>query len=228
MKPITIRQDSKEFHKLQMVRKALLICGILSSLLYVGADILAAMQWEDYSYTSQSVSELMGSGAPTRSLLVPLFTIYNVLVIAFGLGIFLTDSRKRARFTGILLIGYTIVGLVTLLFFPVPLRGAEATISGTIHLILTGVCVLIMLLYIGFGATLHGKGFRFYSMGTILILLLFGAWAGLDAPRIAAQLPTPWLGIKERINIFTSMLWVLVLAVILLRGENNQGSIKKK
>jgi len=38
-----------------LLKKVLLICGILSSLLYVGTDILAAMQWEGYSYTSQAV-----------------------------------------------------------------------------------------------------------------------------------------------------------------------------
>jgi len=45
-----------------MVRKLLLICGILSSLLYVGTDILAAMLYEGYSYTSQSISELGAIG----------------------------------------------------------------------------------------------------------------------------------------------------------------------
>ena len=55
-----------------MVRKVLLICGILASLIYVGSDILAAMRWEGYSYTAQSVSELRAIGAPTRSFLVPI------------------------------------------------------------------------------------------------------------------------------------------------------------
>jgi hypothetical protein len=33
-----------------MVRKVLLVCGILSSLLYVGSNIVAAMRYEGYSY----------------------------------------------------------------------------------------------------------------------------------------------------------------------------------
>lgn len=165
----------------------------------------------------------MAIGAPTRSFVVLLFSIYGMFVIAFGLGIWVTDSRKRACFTGILLIVYGIVGLVTLLFFPMHLRGAEKTISDTMHAILTSVIVLFILLSIGFGATLHGKSFRLYSIGTILILILFGVLAGLDGPRVAAQLPTPWLGITERINIFTYLSWVLVLAIKLLRAENSKG-----
>ncbi len=215
-----------EVWALKMVRKVLLICGILSSLLYVGTDILAAMQWEGYSYISQAVSELQAIGAPTRPLVVSLFTIYNVLVIAFGLGTWATANRKRAlRFTGILLIGYGIVGQVALLFFPMHLRGAEGTISDTMHATFTIVIVIFTLLSIGFGAVALGKRFRLYSVGTILILLLFGVLAGLHGPRIAAQLPTPWFGVMERINIFASLLWVLVLAIILLRAENGQDSI---
>lgn len=225
MNPITTIQDRKESQTLKIVRKILLICGILSSLLYVVTDILAAIQWEGYSYTSQAVSELQAIGAPTRPFVVSLFSVYGILVIAFGLGIWVTDGRKRARFTGILLFGYGIVGSVTLLFFPMHLRGAEGTISDTMHAALTGVIVLFILLFIGFGATLHGKWFRLYSIGTILILLLFGVMAGLDGPRIAAQLPTPWLGIKERINIYASLLWVLVLAIKTLRVKNGQGLV---
>lgn len=222
MRPITI-QGRRELQTLIIIRKGLLICGTLSSLLYVSTDILATMQWEGYSYTSQSISELMAIGAPTRSIVVSLFSIYNMLIIAFGLGIWITDIRKRVRFTGVLLIGYGIVGLVTLLFFPMHLRGAEKTISDTMHVTLTSVIVLLILLSIGFGATAEGKWFRLYSIGTILILILFGVLAGLDGPRVAAQLPTPWLGITERVNIYTYLFWVLVLAIKLLRVENNQG-----
>jgi hypothetical protein len=41
-----------------MGRKVLLACGILSSLLYVAANVLGARRWRDYSLTSHTVSEL--------------------------------------------------------------------------------------------------------------------------------------------------------------------------
>jgi hypothetical protein len=47
-----------------MVRKVLLVCGLLSSLLYVATVILAPMRWEGYSSTSQTVSELIAIDAP--------------------------------------------------------------------------------------------------------------------------------------------------------------------
>jgi hypothetical protein len=42
---------------------------------------------------------------------------------------------------------------------------------------------------------------------------------GLDASRLEANLPTPWMGVWERINIYAYMLWVVVLATALLRGR---------
>jgi hypothetical protein len=50
-------------------RKALLICGILSSLLYIGTDIHVAMQLNGYRHLS-SRQRADGYRAPTRPELV--------------------------------------------------------------------------------------------------------------------------------------------------------------
>jgi hypothetical protein len=200
-----------------MTRKGLLICGIVSSLVYVGLTILGAMQWEGYSSVSQSVSELSAIGAPSRPLVVPLFITYSVLVIAFGLGVWRSAGRKRnLRVVAGLLIAFGVVCLSGPLT-PMHQRGAEVTLTDTLHIVSAIVDVLLFLLIIGFGATAFGKRFRLYSIATIVILLVFGALAGLDGPRIAANLPTPWVGVTERINIFGYLLWFAVLALALIR-----------
>jgi hypothetical protein len=205
-----------------MVRKVLLICGILASLLYVASDIVSAMSWEGYSYTHQTVSELRAIGAPTRPLLVPILLAYALLEIAFGLGVWGAAGQKRAlRIAGVLLIGLGVIDLVAP-FSPMHLRGTESTLTDTMHVILTVVTVLLILLIIGFGAVADGKRFRLYSIATILILLVCGAWAFLDAPRIAANLPTPWVGVRERINIYGYMLWMAVLAIVLLHVQKKE------
>lgn len=203
-----------------MVRKLLLVCGILSSLLYVATIVLAAMQWEGYSSTSQTVSELLAIDAPTRPLVVLLFVTYALLVYAFGVGVWRSSGRKRAlRFVAIGLVGKEVLGLVVTLFFPMHLRGVEGTLTDNMHAILTLVGVLFMLLALGFGATAFGKRFRLYSIATILMLVVGGTLAGLDGSRLAANLPTPWMGVWERINIYAYMLWVVVLSIVLLRGR---------
>jgi hypothetical protein len=208
-----------------MIRKLLLICGIVAALLYVGSDILAAMRWEGYSYTAQSVSELRAIGAPTRALLVPILTLYSVLELAFGLGVWGAAahkwSPKRAlRVTGALLIGLAVIDLVVAPFFQLNLAKSVGALANTMHVVLTALTVLLILLIIGFGANADGKWFRFYSYATLAVLILTGALAFLDLPQIAAQMPTPWLGVRERINIYGYMLWTMVLALTLLRAES--------
>jgi Protein of unknown function (DUF998) len=114
-----------------------------------------------------------------------------------------------------LLIGIEAVGLVMTLFFPMHQRWAAETLSDAPHLTLTGVITLFILLAIGFAATALGRRFRLYSFGTLLILLVFGALSAFDGARLAAQQPTPWLGVMERLTIYVYLLWVLVLAIVL-------------
>ena len=81
-----------------MLRKTLLACGILSSLLYVGIDVLAAMRYGDYhNYTSRAISELYAIGAPTKQLVDPLFIMYGVLLMAFGVGVRTSPGPKPSR-----------------------------------------------------------------------------------------------------------------------------------
>jgi len=83
-------------------------------------------------------------------------------------------------------------------------------------LVMAGVTVLLMTLFIGFGSGAKGTWFRIYSILTILVMLIFGALVGQQAPRVAAQLPTPGMGIMERVSVYSPMLWVFILAIVLL------------
>lgn len=213
-----------------MARKTLLICGLLASLLYIGADILAAMVWEEYSYVSHSASELMAVEAPTRPLLYVLFLVYNGLMIAFGLGIWRINSQKPAtRITGALIIVYGLQGFAGL-HFPMHSRGVEAAMTTTdfMHIVFTIVTVLLILLFIGFGAFTHGKRFLWYSIATLFVILLFGILGGLQGPRVAEGLPTPWLGIIERVNIYAAILWIMALALVHLQTDGRQGAESPK
>jgi hypothetical protein len=208
------------------VRQVLLICGILSSLLYVAMNVFVAMQWEGYNSASQTVSELSAIGAPTRSLWVLLGIPYTLLVTAFGWGVWASARRNRPlRVVGGLMVACGVIGFAWPLA-PMHLRGAEFTLTDTMHIVLAMVTVLLYLLVLGFGAAAFGKRFRLYSIATMVILGAFGALTGLDGPRIAANLPTPWVGVWERINIGVFLLWVVVLAMALLRAEKGQGSIE--
>jgi Protein of unknown function (DUF998) len=202
-----------------MLSRLLLVCGILSSLLYIATVVLAPMLWDDYSSTAQTVSELIAINAPTRPFVVPLFVAYALLVYAFGVGVWRSAGRRRAlRLTATGLIGKEMLGLVVTLCFPMHLRGVQPALTDSLHAALTLAGVLCMLLALGFGATAFGKRFRYYSIATFVTLIVFGVLAGLDSPRLASDSPTPWMGIWERASIFGYMLWIAILAFSLLRS----------
>lgn len=205
-----------------MARKALFSCGILSSLLYVSADIFASMLYDGYSYRDQTISELSAIGAPTRSLSGVVGFPYVILLLAFGLGVWVLAQKRNLRITGGLLVAQATLGLVAWPFASMHQRAylaaAEGTLTDSLHIALAVVTVLLMLGEIGFSYNIFGKRFRFYSIGTIVMLTLFGILAFLQVPRITEGLPTPWLGIYERINVYGYMLWVIVLSIGLLRA----------
>lgn len=209
-----------------MLRKVLLVCGLVASLLYVGATVVGALQWNgDYDWTTRSVSELFALDAPSRPLVATAFLVYGGLMIAFGVGVWMSAGHQRSlRILASLLVGYALIGLTGPLFFSMHtmVRGGGVQAmqaSDVMHIILTATMVLLILVSIGVGATAFGTPFRLFSIGTILVVLVFGALAGLQSGQMAANLPTPWMGVEERLNIFAYMLWVVVLAICLLRAQ---------
>jgi hypothetical protein len=55
------------------------------------------------------------------------------------------------------------------------------------------------------------------------LLWPFAPMQFLEAPRLQADLPTPWIGLWERINITVFLLWVVMLCVVLWRTGTKQG-----
>ena len=186
-----------------------------------------AIRYEGYSPISQVPSELTAIGAPTQRLWALLGPIYTVLVAAFGWGVWRSAGRNRTvRIVGGLVLAYASLGFLWP-FAPMHQREVLAagggTLSDTMHVVLGGVTVFLMFLAIGFGATAFGKRFRLYSIATIVVLLVFGGLTFLEAPRLQANLPTPWIGLWERINISVFLLWVVMLGAVLWRTGTPQG-----
>ena len=96
------------------------------------------------------------------------------------------------------------------------------------HVALGGVDAILFTSAAALGAMALGKRFRIYSIMTILLLLGFGASMSADSPRLAKNEPTPWIGIKERIAVFASMIWMAALGVALLRSESASSTIERR
>lgn len=206
-----------------MTRTALLLCGILSSLVYLAFD-LAALRYQGYSITGQTISELSAIGAPSRPAAVAIGIAYDVLLIAFGAGVWRAATENRAlRVVGVLLIA---IGAIGFAWPPMHVRGSLFTRTDTMHVVFAAVTSSLILLAVACGAAAFGTRFRSYSIVSIAVMLLCGGWTGAHAARIAAGLPTPWVGIAERADLGAYLLWVAVLAAVLLRRRSPSGHVR--
>jgi Protein of unknown function (DUF998) len=230
--PEVIRRGVPTQSSHETLRRVLLAGGIGASLVYVASLVLGAVRWEGYSSMDQTVSELFAIDAPSRPLVVSLLFVSGVLALAFGIGVLWSARQNRAlRVAGWALFGVGVVDQAGP-FFPMHTREVLAvggsTFSDTMHITVTIVLSLLFLLAMGFGAAAFGKRFRVYSVVTILTLLVFGALTSIQAGALAANEPTPWQGVYERVNIGAYLLWMTVLAVILLRPRVTGQTTKER
>lgn len=199
------------------MRRVLLICGIVASLVYLAANAIVPMWFEGYDWVSQTVSELSAIDAPTRRLWMAMMVPFTLLMLAFCGGIWMSAGSGRAlRLAAVC--GWLHIGFGAL-WPPMHLRGAEMTITDTLHIAWTAVVVPLMMMQIGFAAAALGRWFRVYSVLTITGMIAFGFMTSLEAPNIATGGPTPLIGLWERIGMAPFFVWVPVLAVRLWRAD---------
>lgn len=202
----------------------LLWCGILSSILYVAADAAGALASPGYDSVAQAISELTAIGAPTRPLLVAPFVGYDALVIAFGVGVMRAACGRALALCGALLLAVGGIGLVATSLFPMHSRGSTTSLTDTMHIVLTALTVLCIAGAVLCAAVAQGHRFAGASIAALIVMLGAGALAAAQGADLAGGLPTPSLGLFERLSIGTWLLWVGGLALALLRRQRRHGA----
>jgi hypothetical protein len=91
-------------------------------------------------------------------------SVYTALIIAFGIGVWLSAGAKRSlRTAGALLVAFGIIGYWWVLFAPMNPVGQARTATDAMHLVFLVVQILVMVLFMSFGAGALGRGFRRFS-----------------------------------------------------------------
>ncbi len=217
MKPKVSVKTSAGAQTRTTVINLLLICGIAVAVVQIAGDMLAAALYPGYSYVNHTVSELSAIGAPTRLFLIVVGLLYDALVLAFVIGVWKAAGRTRAmRITAALLAVFALNGLVWT-FFPMQQRGSEMAATDTAHIVVAILQVLTMVLFIAFGSGADGRWFRIFSILMIAAILIAGGVGATQASRVGQGLPTPWIGLIERVSFYGPSLWILTLAAVLLR-----------
>lgn len=206
-----------------MKNNRLMLCGILAPIVYVVTVLLGGILSPGYNHIAQPVSDLIAAGSPNKSILDLLFALYNLLVIAFSIGLVQyvrSDQQNRRRVMGTVgaffLLAQGIFGLLTL-FFPEDMGGMSAGISrtGMMHIVFAGLSSIttmftILLMGFWFQTSAHWQKYGRYSFISVGVVLVSG---GLAAASVATG--SSYGGLVERITIGGFLQWLFVISLAL-------------
>ena len=199
--------------------KIISLFGIIAPIIFVITVVVGGLITSGYSHLSQSISELVMSGAQNKLYLDIPFSINYVFSCIFGFGLFVIFQSKASPLnssTG--LIGFTILGIIAILsflssnIFTMNLPGTPATTSGTIHLILVGlesIGSMVAILLVGLWFKKVGlSGYSVYSIITLIIVFITGIMTVVRTTQDSS-----YVGLFERLTIGAFVLWSFVIAL---------------
>jgi hypothetical protein len=190
--------------------------GAIAPLVYVAAVVLGGVLTPGYSHLAGPIGALTMTGAPEALVLIPLFALYNALLIAFAFTI-----RDVLRPLGVPagLLGPTAMAVVALmgalmLFYPMDPLGAPSTEAGRMHVWFAGVAWVATILAVwSLGGAFGRAGWRGlagWSYAALAAIVVAGIW------NVSAGV-SPLMGLAERITVGAFLAWVFAVAVALLR-----------
>lgn len=204
--------------------RVLLACGVAAAVFYLAMDVVAgALLYPGYDYTSQQVSELSAIGAPSRAFWLAMSYPYTVLSLAFAAGVWRASMNRRSLQVAAVIIGLFAVNSLLWGLAPMHARGTEFTATDTLHIAFVVPTIILMLAFMSFGAAGLGRGFRIFTVLTVAAMLAAGALVGTEVGAIAQGLPTPWMGLVERVSVYAPLIWMSVFGLVLDRRRTGSG-----
>ena len=191
--------------------------GILAVAVYGVGDLVSGLLYNGYSFRDQAISELSAFGSPVRPLMVTVILVHALLMTAFGVGVWRSADRRSLRWAGICLVASGLIGFPTHTVFAMSSRWLPSGFNDVMHIVLTSVFSLFVFVALVLSAVAYRGWFRWFAIATLLVIVGFGA-ASSSAMQGLAQNATLWAGGFERINAYTYFAWIVVLAVVTLRG----------
>jgi hypothetical protein len=194
-----------------------LIGGLLAPLVYVAAVVVGGILTPGYSHVAGPVGALTMPGAPAALVLIPLFALYNALLIAFA---FTVRDVLRAEGVRLGLGAPTALAVAALLgalmlLYPIDPVGAPSTETGRMHLWFAAVASFATMLAVLSIAGAFGRSgrraFAIYSYVSLAAILVSDIWAVMTAADMSAL-----MGLAERLTIGAFLQWLFVLALALL------------
>jgi len=208
----------KDMRRRLHLHKALLMLGIFAALAWIISDFNASYRYEGYSWPVDAISGLSAVDSPVQSLSRVGTLIYDMLRIGFAAGVwFSAGARRSIRITSAALLAFSLTDFAAF-FFPWYPEKPLSTPENLAHSAFAGALPMLwFFLSIGTSAHAGEKGFRMFSYAIILAMLVLGALPLLGSSVTGVDQPPALFGASERINAYGYMVWMMALAVVLLR-----------
>ena len=201
----------------------LALCGLSAVVLYAFTTAAGSLLDPSYSQLRQHVSDLTASGSPTRDRLVAPYFIYNALVAAFAIGVYVESTRGRLFKLGLAaLLLNSLAGVMMVTVFPEDLSGRPVTAAGTGHLVFAGVSVVCTIAI----AFLYGFAFRRTSVALSRASFAIGVGILVFGPiaAVATAAGSDLAGLAERIPIGLFLAVVLAVSAFAFAFANDQAT----
>ena len=193
----------------------LCLFGILGFAFYLLHDIIGAMNYPGYNWTSQSVSDLTATDAPSFVIASGYVTVYKIFscIVSALVCILIKNQKSKSLRIGVYL--YAIMNFISAVgyaLFPLPGAGYDGSIQSFIHVYILTILVVLLsivsLVLISVGS-FRGKD-KHKLLGTLAIISLVLMFVGAVG---SANVPKEVFGIVERFSTYSAVIFTSILGI---------------
>lgn len=154
-----------------LLKRNIMLTGAISSLIFAIVYILAGIDFTGYVISANPADQLNSSDI---FIIIVLLFVYDILLLIFGLAIYVQFSEKnllKMRITGILFIVLAVLGIISLVF---PSNINNLTAIDNSLTILQFLVTVALLIFIGLGLleVFHTSIFLIISFVVLVILII--------------------------------------------------------
>lgn len=205
------------------MNRVLLLTAIVAVTSYGVGDLVSGLIYEGYSFRDQAISELTAFGSPVRYIMTPIMLLHGILLVVFGISLFLSAKSRALRGAGLMLSAANLVTLPTHTVWAMSSRGVQTGINDTLHAQTTIAFGLLVAGAIVLSAVATRGWFRTFSTLSLAVIIAFGL-AASSAMTGLAEDNTPWAGAYERVNCYVYFLWLVLLALVATPARRRETS----
>lgn len=180
------------------------LLGVVSLLSYTSAVVFSPSAYPGYNWMSQAVSDLSAANAPSLALWNRLSSFYNICEVLCATLVCIGIQGRKSKLLRVGVYTFAVmewISAVGFRMFPLSDSGYAGTFQDKMHLIITGLVVVLSIasLTVIIIAGARDKSSRSYGVcaGIALGMMLVGA-LGMKL------FPTEYFGIVERFSVFAA------------------------